>query len=357
MNVKALILLGGLGTRLRPLTLRQPKPLLPILNRPLLSYQLELLRRCGIRDVILGLGHKAAHFKRSLGTGARWGMRFRYSIERKPLGTGGAIRFALPNADGPVLILNGDVLSDFDLNALARRHRQAKSQATLALVKVPDPSSFGLVRKDGWGRVQRFIEKPSSGKFWGRTVNAGCYVFEPEVVWRIPVGRAVSIEREIFPALIKEGFRVHGHLHTGYWSDIGTLKTYWRTHADLHERGLWPKGHHSRGGMIVAPGAKIHPTARVRGTAVVGGGAVLGADVVLRGRVTIGPGSRIEEGAQIADAVLLENVRVGPRARVEKSIVGAGARVGADCRVGPDQVLAPVARLPDHTQTLPGLTD
>jgi NDP-sugar pyrophosphorylase family protein len=355
--MKALILLGGLGTRLRPLTAHCPKPLLPILNRPFISYQLDLLKKYGVRDVVLALGHKAGHFRRELGDGKRWGVRFTYSLERKPLGTGGAIRLALPHLRGPAIILNGDVLSDFDLGRLAATHRRRRSDATLALVEVKNPSAYGLVETEGRGRIRRFLEKPSGDEFPCRTVNAGCYLFEPRVVVRIPAGRSVSIEREIFPALLSEGFRLHSFLHRGYWSDIGTLRSYWRTHQDLHEAGRWPLGHRRRGGMVLAPGARVGAGALGRGTALIGQKARVGPSVLLEGRVTLGNGVRIEEGAWLADCVILEGARIGARSRVERSIVGAGAVVGADCRVGPDQVLADRARLPDNSQLLPGMTE
>lgn len=175
-------------------------------------------------------------------------MRFVYSLEGQPLGTGGAIRHALPHLNGPAFILNGDVLSDFDLGLMAAHHQRRKADATLALVEVPDPSAFGLVETNAKGRIIRFLEKPSGDSFPVRTINAGCYLFEPKIVERIPLGKCVSIEREIFPTLLSEGVHLESFFHTGYWSDIGTLRTYWRTHQDLHLAGRWPTGFLVRGG-------------------------------------------------------------------------------------------------------------
>ncbi len=359
--MKALILLGGLGSRLRPLTVDRPKPLLPILNRPFIAYQIDLLKKFGVREVVLGLGHKAAAFRRQLGTGKEWGVKFIYSLEKEPLGTGGAIRHALDHLNGPAFILNGDVLSDFDLKALAETHRKAKADATLALVAVDNPAAYGLVESDPAGLIRRFLEKPPATEtvevHEKARVNAGCYLFEPKVVERIPVGRAVSIEREIFPALLEEGFRLAGFFHRGYWSDIGTLKTYWRTHADLQEMGLWPPGLRSRGGMHLGRGAVVGAGVRVLGTAVVGAGVRLGARVTLEGRVTIGAGARIEDDARLSDCVVLEGAHIGARTQVERSLLGSKVVIGADCRIGPDQVLADRARLPSHSQALPGLTE
>ena len=354
--MKALILLGGLGTRLRPLTLTRPKPLLPVLNRPLIAHQLDALRGMGIRNVVLALGYKAAHFKALLGRGNRWGVRFHYSIERDPLGTGGAIRKALGSMDGTTMILNGDILSDIDLRGLTARHARAKAQATLALTEVKDPSAFGLVQTDPGGRVVGFLEKPSAEQTTCRTINAGVYVFEPEIVQRIPAGRPVSIEREIFPALIAEGYRVRAEVHRGYWSDVGTLAAYWRTHADLHLLGRWPAGYRVRGGLVRGPGVRWHPTARQRGTAVIGRGSRVDRGAVLEGCVTLGDRVRVGAGARLVNCVVLEGAVIGDRSRVENAVLGAGTVLGADCRVGPDLVMGDGARWPDHSQCVPGLT-
>jgi mannose-1-phosphate guanylyltransferase len=355
--MNALILLGGLGSRLRPLTLSRPKPLLPILNRPFISYQIDLLKKFGIRKVVLALGHKAAHFRRQLGTGKTWGVRFVYSLEDQPLGTGGAIRHALPHLTGPAFILNGDVMSDFDLEQMAALHQRKKADATLTLVEVADPSAFGLVETNATGRIHRFLEKPSGDSFPVRTVNAGCYLFEPRVVDRIPAGKAVSIEREIFPVLLSEGFHVESFLHKGYWSDIGTLRSYWRTHQDLHGAGRWPSGLRVHGGLLCSPGSHVDKSVRVNGTALVGPKALVGPSVTLGGCVTIGEGVRIEEGAHIEDSVILEGARIGPRSRVERSIIGADSVVKADCRVGPDQVLGDGSRLSAHSQLVPNMAE
>ncbi|MBL0350890.1 MAG: NDP-sugar synthase [Elusimicrobia bacterium] len=354
--MKALILLGGLGTRLRPLTLTRPKPLLPVLNRPLIAHQLDALRRVGVREVVLALGYKAAHFKTKLGGGSRWGVRFRYSIEREPLGTGGAIRKALGHLEGTTMVLNGDIISDIDLRGLTARHARANAQATLALTEVKDPSAFGLVQTDRTGRVIGFLEKPSAEQTTCRTINAGVYVFEPEVVQRIPEGRSVSIEREIFPALIAEGYRLRAEIHRGYWSDVGTLAAYWRTHADLHLLGRWPAGYRVRGGLVRGPGVRWHRTALQRGTAVIGRGARVDRGAVLEGCVTLGDNVRVGAGARLTNCIVLEGAVIGDRSRVDNAVLGAGVGVGADCRVGPDLVLGDGARWPDHSQSVPGLT-
>lgn len=355
--MKALLLLGGLGTRLRPLTLHRPKPLLPVMNRPLIAHQLEGLRAVGVREVVLALGHKAAHFRRRLGDGRRWGYRFRYSIETAPLGTGGAVRNALKFLDGTTMVLNGDIISDLDPRLLLRAHRRVRAQATLALVEVPDPSAFGVVQSDRAGRITAFLEKPAPGRTSDRSINAGHYVFEPEVVRRIPPGRAVSIEREIFPALIQEGYRFFAWTHRGYWSDVGTLPAYWRTHRDLHERGLWPADARLRGGVRAAPGARPGRGLTRRGTALLGRSVRLGAGCRLEGPVTLGDGVRVGAGVLLSGCVVLEGARIGDRARIEGAVIGARAVIGADARLGPGLVLGDGARWPAFSQTAPGLSD
>lgn len=348
--MKALILLGGLGTRLRPLTLDCPKPLLPILNRPFLSYQIDLLKKFGVRDVVLALGHKAAHFRRRLGDGRTWGVRFAYSVETEPLGTGGAIRRALDHVTDRVVILNGDVLSDFDLSRISSQHERLRAQGTLALVEVKDPSAYGLVETRADGVITRFLEKPSGDVFPCRTINAGCYLFERSVIERIPAGRAVSIEREIFPSLLADNVTLGGFLHSGYWSDIGSLPSYWGTHRDLHAAGRWPKGVRVRGGARLEPGAALHRTARVRDTALIGRRARVGAGVELVGHVTLGPNVSVSEGARLADCVVLEGAVIGARARVDGAVVGRRVRLGADVVVGPGQVLGTGSVLSDHSR-------
>lgn len=234
--MKAVILLGGLGTRLLPLTARTPKPLLPFLHRPFIAHQLDLLKKCGVREVVLALGHKAAHFRRYLGDGRRFGLRFRYSIEKKPLGTGGAIRQTLHFWDGPAFVLNGDIFARFNLPAMVLAHRRARAEGSIALVRVKDARAYGLVEAEKNGRLLGFREKPPRRvPGW---VNAGAYLLSPGLIEGIPSGRAVSVEREVFPGLLRQGHRLQAFRHRGYWSDIGTLESYWSTQRDLLVRAV-----------------------------------------------------------------------------------------------------------------------
>lgn len=359
--MKAVILLGGLGTRLRPFTLHRPKPLVPVLNKPFFSYQLESLRRYGVRDVILALGYQAGYFRRHLGNGRAWGMRFAYSLETTPLGTGGAIRKALPHLSGTTLVLNGDVLCDIDFSKLIGLHRRKKADGTLALVSVKDPSAYGLIEFDRSSCIRRFVEKPSPEEITTDTINAGFYVFEMPLIRHIPADRPVSIERDVFPKLAQEGFTLYAYVHKGYWSDIGTLKSYWETHMDLlaDAKKLEDK---VAGVKLLRPGlwagrqTKVHNAVKVQGTALLGEGCRVGANVVFRGRVCVGPRCVIEDEAVLSDCVVHAGTRVGAHARVENCLVGEGCRVGEDSHVGPNEVLADRSVLNPYSRQVAGLT-
>jgi mannose-1-phosphate guanylyltransferase len=298
---------------------------------------------------VLALGHKAAHFRRFLGDGRSWKVKFIYSLESVPLGTGGAIRNALKWVQGPTLILNGDVLCDLDLDAFVGFHKKNKAEATLSLVSVPDPSAFGLIETEKGGRIRSFLEKPSQNQISVDTINAGHYLFEPSIFNEIPAGRAVSVEREVFPGLLQGGRRLFGYHHKGYWSDIGTLKSYHAAHGDLLRDTKHRLGR--SGGR--APGVKVDRTAVIRGDVLLGPGCRIGAGAVLEGFVCVGAGAVVEERAVVVDSVLHARCRVGAEARVESALVGEGARIGAACRVGPGVAVAPASLWKDYSGSFP----
>jgi len=231
--MKAILLIGGLGTRLHPLTLTTPKPLLPILDQPFLAYQLDFLRRQGFRDIVLCTAYRAEDFRLVIGDGARYGVQVSYVHEESPLGTGGAIKNAEPHIDGPVLICNGDILMSLNLRELSDVHKRKKALATIALTKVDDPSAFGVVEIDVDGRVQRFVEKPAPGETSSHTINAGAYIFEKKVFAMIPPGVPCSVEREVFPTMLAENQPFYGKELSGYWLDVGTLEKYQQAQQDV----------------------------------------------------------------------------------------------------------------------------
>lgn len=333
--MKAIILLGGQGTRLRPLTLAQPKPLVPILNRPFISYQLDLLKKFGLKDVVLALGHQAQSFRHALGSGKKFGMRFIYSLEKTPLGTGGALRLAFKHVDGPCLVLNGDLLAQIDLQRLVRFHQGRQALGTLLLATVEDPSSYGLVETGPEGRIKTFLEKPSLDQLTTKTINGGCYVFEPSLLRSIPEGRSVSLEREVFPLLLSQGAALYGYAHAGYWRDIGTLSSYWAAHRDLLEPGRtsFYAGPKLKSSLSVGPGCRIAP------------------GVVFRGFNVLGAKCVVEQGVTLSHSVLHGGVKVGEGARLDQCVIGAGSVVGAQAQLGPAFVLGPNSTVESYSRS------
>jgi len=232
--MKAILLAGGKGTRLRPLTVHTPKPIVPILNRPFLYYQIDLLRQIPeIDEVILSLNYQPRRIEEIFGEGEGLGIRVRYVVEPMPLGTGGAIRYAGDSLTESVVVFNGDVLTQIDLAAVLRLHRERKAKATIVLTPVDNPRAYGLVETDADGNIQRFLEKPGEDEITCNTINAGIYVLEPDTFDRIPKGTAWSIERSFFPSLIERGETFVAYVYDGYWIDIGTQAKYMEVHHDI----------------------------------------------------------------------------------------------------------------------------
>ena len=234
--MKAVILAGGEGTRLRPLTLTTPKPVVPVVDRPFLRHQLDLLASAGVREIVLSVAYRPERVEAVFGDGRAFGVRIRYAVEDSPLGTGGAVRNALELLDERTVVLNGDVLTDVDLPAIIARHEAGKAQATILLTPVPNPAAYGLVETDAGGQVLRFLEKPRPEQITTNNINAGIYVLETRVLEMMPAGVNTSIERVFFPALLARGDRVLGPVHRGYWIDIGTPEKYLQVHRDILNR-------------------------------------------------------------------------------------------------------------------------
>ena len=327
--MRAVILAGGEGTRLRPLTLGTPKPVVPVVDRPFLRHQLELLARAGVREVVLCVAYRPEKVEAVFGDGSALGLRIRYAVEDTPLGTGGALRNALDLLDERTIVMNGDVLTDVELAALLSRHEAERAAATILLTPVPNPAAYGLVETDPGGRVLRFLEKPKADEITTDTINAGIYVLETRVLELIPPAVSHSIERGFFPALLARGDLVLGPVHRGYWIDIGTPEKYLQVHRDIL-RGRFPVALEAakQAGGFVARGARIAKDALLEPPFFVGprceveAGARLGPDAVLVSDV------RIREGALVRDSVLWAGVEAGANAVIETSLLGAGVRVG-----------------------------
>lgn len=309
--MQAILIAGGAGTRLRPYTLHTPKPLLALCGRPVMEYQLDLLKRAGITQVVFAVGVMADQVREYFGNGDLFGMQFRYAIEPEPLGTAGAIRNCLPLLDGETtLVFNADILTDADLAAILAAHRASGAEATLTLTPVDDPSRYGVIVLDGDRRVTAFIEKPPAGTAPSNQINAGIYVLEESVIRDIPDHRAVSIERETYPSMIATGRQVRGFSWTGYWLDIGTAESFLQAHWDLlHRRchAALPAAEPSPGlflGMPLPDGVQVE------------GPAFIDSGVRFDGPCQIGPEVCFNEGARIAPGAVLQRVVALPGARV-----------------------------------------
>jgi mannose-1-phosphate guanylyltransferase len=345
MSLPAVILVGGLGTRLRPLTDRTRKDMLPLVDRPQLAYTFEHLRRHGVTRAIVSCGYLPTQIQEHFGD--RYGdLRLEYRIEEEPLGTGGAIRFAAADLDGPFFALNGDSLRETDLDALVAFHRERGPRATILLTPVEDPTRYGLVRVDGDGRVLSFLEKPRPEEIDTDLINAGLYVLEPDVLDLIPTGRAVSIEREVFPQLVGED-AVYGVALPGYWLDIGTPDAYLQAHRDVLERNFRTELGDALGGdyTLVEEGAQVSADARLVPPVYVGAGAVVEAGARIGSLAVIGAGARIGAGASVEYAVVGAGATIGSDATVTRSIVGEHAEIGEDSDVAGLAVVGPGARV------------
>jgi mannose-1-phosphate guanylyltransferase len=345
-KVDAVILVGGQGTRLRPLTLSAPKPMLPIAGLPFLTHLLSRIAASGIEHVILGTSYKAAVFEAEFGDGSKLGLQIDYVYEEQPRGTGGGIaNVASKLRHDTAVVFNGDVLSGADLGVLLASHRSTDADVTLHLVRVGDPRSFGCVPTDEDGRVLAFLEKTQDPPT--DQINAGCYVFKREIIDRIPRDREVSVEREVFPRLLSDGVKVCGYVDTSYWRDMGTPEDFVRGSADL-VRGIAPSpalgSHH--GEYLVYDGASIAPGALLIGGTVVGRGAEIGPGSRLDGAV-IFEGARVEAGSVIERSVIGYGAHIGPRALIRDGVIGDGADIGARCELLRGARVWPGVVLPD----------
>ena len=296
----AILLVGGFGTRLMPLTKNTPKPMLTVAGVPVTEHQLAMAKSAGITEIVLATSYLSKVFIPYFGDGSKWGMKIKYAVEEKPLGTGGAIRNAaqLLESDESVVVLNGDVLSSHNVAEQIRQHEAHDADVTLHLTQVEDARAFGCVPTDGDGRVRAFLEKMENPLT--NQINAGCYVFNPRIISTIPLDTVVSVERETFPQLVDSGAKVFGYLENAYWLDIGTPRALLKASVDIVKRS---------GDFLAMPGSTIDPTA------------------VITGGSCIGPNSSIGAGAQIDGSIIEAGCVIGPNAKIIDSFVATGAKV------------------------------
>jgi mannose-1-phosphate guanylyltransferase/phosphomannomutase len=316
--MKAVIMAGGEGTRLRPLTSNAPKPMLPLANRPMMEHILTLLKQHGFEEVVVTVAFMARAIRTYFGDGSEFGLKISYCTEDTPLGTAGSVRNAMDQLDSRFLVISGDVLTDVDLSAIVADHERNQALATIGLVRVENPLEFGIVITREDGSIERFLEKPTWGQVFSDTINTGIFVLEPEIFDYIEPDQSVDFSSEVFPKLLADGRRLFGSVAEGYWEDVGTLDAYVRAHKDVLDGKVEVEidGFRLNDDVWVGEGADVHPDAQITGP------------------VVIGPNSRVEAGARLREyTVLGANVKVRGDARLERVVVHDNAYVGEGCRL------------------------
>ena len=342
--MKGLILAGGKGTRLRPLTLNTPKPIVPVANAPFLLYQLDLMLSAGIHEVILSLSYQPRKIEDLLKDGTDYGISIRYAVEGTPLGTGGAFKNAEEHLDSTTVVFNGDILTGVDLAAVVRKHKEFGAVATLVLTPVENPSAYGLVETAPDGTVRRFIEKPGPDEITCNTINAGVYVLEPSVLRYIPKDEPYSFERGLFPLLLERKEPVLSFILNKYWIDIGTPKKYLEVHHDILSGKFSSK----------RVGAALNRSA-LPADVTIDAKSIIDADVTIKSGAriensVIGRNCKIEEGAQIIDSVIWAGNTLDAGSRVEGAILGKGCYVGRSVTLRPGVVLGDKTAATDFSQ-------
>ena len=343
--MKGLILAGGKGTRLRPLTLNTPKPIVPVANAPFLLYQIDLMRSAGIQDVILSLSYQPRKIEDLLKDGADYGVSIRYAVEGTPLGTAGAFKNAEQHIDSTTVVFNGDVLTGLDLSAVIAKHKESGAVATLVLTPVENPSAYGLVETASDGAVLRFVEKPRPDEITCNTINAGVYVLEPSVLAHIPGDEPYSFERGLFPRLLERKDRVVSYTLDKYWIDIGTPAKYLEVHHDILAGRFLSK----RVPVTALDRSALSPDVSIDGKSIIDAEVTIRNGVRIQNSV-IGRNCKIEEGAHVIDSVIWPGTTLDADSRVEGAILGKGCYVGRSVSLRPGAVLGDKTAATDFSQ-------
>jgi mannose-1-phosphate guanylyltransferase / phosphomannomutase len=351
---------GGEGTRLRPMTASMPKPLLPVVNRPIMEHVLNLLKRHGLTETVVTVQFLASLVRNYFGDGEELGMRLYYANEDTPLGTAGSVKNAEAQLAGePFLVISGDALTDFDLTALIKFHQDRQALVTVCLTRVPDPLEFGITITDEQGRVERFLEKPTWGQVFSDTVNTGIYVMQPEVLNYIGVGENADWSSDVFPQLLREGLPVYGYVAEGYWEDVGTHESYVKAQADVLTGKVDAQinGFETAPGIWVAEGAEIDPDAVILGPCYIGDYAKVEAGAEIREHTVIGSNVIVKAGAFLHRAVVHNNVYIGRQANLRGCVIGKntdvmraarieeGVVVGDECLIEEESILGSGVRI------------
>jgi len=345
--MQALILAGGKGTRLRPLTVYTPKPIVPVLNKPFLLYQIEILQRAGIKDITLSLSYQPDKIEQLLGDGSEYGVNLRFVTEPSPMGTGGAYKFAADAIRETTIVFNGDILTDLDISEVINLHKAKKAQATLVLVAVENPSAYGLVETDAEGSVLRFREKPKPEEIEALTtnnINAGIYVLEPEILDLIPKGENCSFEYNVFPGILSNQRPFYAFImNNQYWRDIGTPASYLEVHHDFLN------------GKIKGFEIGKSTNADIATAAIVDKHSIIGDDCIIKPNARVinsilGTGVHVEEKATIENSVVWSHTRVSSAAEIRGAIVGRSCYLGRNVTVSKGAVLGDKTSLTDYTK-------
>lgn len=332
--MKAVIMAGGEGTRLRPLTSNAPKPMLPLVNRPMMEHIVELLKRHGIDDIVVTVAFMANAIRNYFGDGSEFGVRMVYASEETPLGTAGSVRNAKDELDDTFLVISGDVLTDVDLGRVIEIHREQDALATIGLVRVENPLEYGIVITREDGTIERFLEKPTWGQVFSDTINSGIYVLEPKVFDYIASGEPVDFSGDVFPALLHDDGRLVGAVCEGYWEDVGTLPAYVRAHKDILDRRVEVgiPGFEMSDGVFVAEGAEVHPEAILTGPAVIGDNCLVDAGARLGEYTVLGTGVRVRSGAELERTVVHDNAYLAESVKLRGTVVGRASDLRRNVR-------------------------
>ncbi len=346
--MKAVVMAGGEGTRLRPLTSNQPKPMVPVFNKPIMEYTVELLKAHRINEVVVTLQFMPQIIKNYFGDGSDLGVNMTYAIEQQPLGTAGSVLNAKDHLDGPFVVISGDALTDIDLKALIKYHKKKRSLATIALKRVENPLEFGVIIASETGEIERFLEKPTWGEIFSDTINTGIYVLEPEIFDYIEPGESVDFSKDVFPKVLEDGKPLYGYTTDSYWCDIGNYEQYVQAHQDLMSgmADIKPPGIKMREDVWVGEGAYIDPSADIVGPVVIGQNARLERDCEVHEFSVIGHNVVLRSGSHAHRSIIWENTYVGNQAHLHGCVIGKncdikngaridqGAVIGDECEIG-----------------------
>jgi NDP-sugar pyrophosphorylase family protein len=349
--MKAILLAGGKGTRLRPLTLHTPKPVVPIFDKPFLQYQIDLIRQVPeIDEVIVSLNYQPDQIEKIIGDGKNFGLKIRYLVEPTPFGTAGAVKYAEKLLDESVVVFNGDVLTQIDLAKVIKQHNSLKSKATIVLTPVDNPASYGLVETRSDGSVKQFLEKPSPGEITCNTINAGIYVLETDTLDRIPKDTPWSIERSYFPSLVERKENFFAYIYNGYWTDIGTPEKYQQVHRDIMDGNYLAAPFSGEGRTFVSlnPSAQVADDTEIIGPCFIANNAVIKSGARILPYSVIGPRCHIDKDVVIEDTILWADSQIDQGAIVQGAILGQQCHIMANTRIKPQTVIGSASTLTSY---------